>query len=144
MANNYMNATKTHCLNGHPFDNSNTYHHNGKRHCIQCRKDRKAKNWRSWNYRGAPNIPATNCELCGKSTGRKISVDHDHKTNTFRGWLCKGCNAKVGWAESIGIPQLWDYIYRNRGVQIDKELNTLVDEESRMLTAQNFLDALIV
>lgn len=33
-----INAKKTHCLRGHPFDDINTYYHNGDRHCRTCRK----------------------------------------------------------------------------------------------------------
>ena len=29
-------AYKTHCVNGHPFDEANTYRHNGKRSCRRC------------------------------------------------------------------------------------------------------------
>ncbi len=32
-----VNARKTHCLRGHPFDETNTYHHGGQRHCRSCR-----------------------------------------------------------------------------------------------------------
>ena len=33
------NARKTHCKNGHLFNKENTYHHNGKRECIPCRRE---------------------------------------------------------------------------------------------------------
>lgn len=37
------------------------------------------------------------CEACGKvQVGRHLSVDHDHTTDKFRGWLCNGCNAALG------------------------------------------------
>lgn len=31
-----VNARKTHCSNGHPFDKSNTYTQGGRRHCRAC------------------------------------------------------------------------------------------------------------
>lgn len=31
-----QNARKTHCMNGHPFDEQNTYIHGGTRHCKTC------------------------------------------------------------------------------------------------------------
>jgi Recombination endonuclease VII len=35
------------------------------------------------------------CEVC-KSTGR-VYMDHCHKRNLFRGWLCHTCNAALGY-----------------------------------------------
>lgn len=44
------------------------------------------------------------CDICGKpddrKDGRRISVDHDHKTGKVRGLLCNGCNARLGWYEN--------------------------------------------
>ena len=43
------------------------------------------------------------CECCGKKIGddinykqEKLCLDHEPKTNTFRGWLCKKCNTGIG------------------------------------------------
>ena len=33
-----QNARKTHCKHGHPFTGENTYLHDGKRHCVSCRR----------------------------------------------------------------------------------------------------------
>jgi HNH endonuclease len=33
-----LNARKTHCKNGHPFTDSNTYFYNGTRSCIICKR----------------------------------------------------------------------------------------------------------
>jgi len=42
----------------------------------------------------------TPCACCGKPlthSGRDMAqFDHDHKTDTFRGWLCKHCNVGIG------------------------------------------------
>ena len=50
------------------------------------------------------------CEICGKSIeesknpnskniAKRLCIDHDHKTNCFRGVLCQSCNRQLGWYE---------------------------------------------
>ena len=38
------------------------------------------------------------CAICRKpcKTGRKLAVDHDHKTGNIRGLLCQSCNVMLG------------------------------------------------
>ena len=43
------------------------------------------------------------CDCCGKEQGghsnhkkNKLCLDHDPKTNKFRGWLCNQCNTGIG------------------------------------------------
>ena len=38
------------------------------------------------------------CALCRKpnAAGKKLAVDHDHKTGIIRGLLCNGCNTALG------------------------------------------------
>jgi hypothetical protein len=38
------------------------------------------------------------CELCGCK--QNLVFDHNHKTETFRGWLCDPCNRSLGTIES--------------------------------------------
>lgn len=35
------------------------------------------------------------CKIC-KSNTKKWVLDHCHKTNTFRGYICKDCNSGMG------------------------------------------------
>jgi hypothetical protein len=39
------------------------------------------------------------CGICGiheENTTKKLAVDHDHKTNQVRGFLCSNCNRGIG------------------------------------------------
>ncbi len=38
------------------------------------------------------------CAICGKTNrdGRKLFIDHDHKTGSVRGLLCNKCNVSLG------------------------------------------------
>lgn len=38
------------------------------------------------------------CRICQHAcpTGRRLAVDHDHKTGKVRGLLCQGCNTGIG------------------------------------------------
>ena len=42
------------------------------------------------NFREQPS----ECEICGKD--KRLVVDHDHKLNIFRGWICSSCNTGLG------------------------------------------------
>ena len=35
------------------------------------------------------------CECCGKKP-EKWTLDHCHKTDTIRGWICEKCNLGIG------------------------------------------------
>lgn len=60
-------------------------------------------NWKGGNdtrylKKIAPRPRPEKCEVCG-NYGKKrngIVLDHNHKTNKFRGWLCSNCNTALG------------------------------------------------
>jgi hypothetical protein len=35
------------------------------------------------------------CEICGDDR-RRLAFDHCHKSGSFRGWICTGCNTVLG------------------------------------------------
>jgi hypothetical protein len=37
------------------------------------------------------------CQICGKppAPGRRLDIDHDHRTLEIRGLLCRGCNMRL-------------------------------------------------
>jgi uncharacterized ferredoxin-like protein len=59
------------------------------KHCIK-----KQTNIRKVLFKNAPEKPK-NCECCKKETNDLV-LDHDHKTNKFRGWICNACNVGIG------------------------------------------------
>ena len=57
------------------------------------------------------------CECCGeKPKNNKFMLDHCHKTNEFRGWVCRSCNAGIGnLGDTIeGLENAIRYLKRNK------------------------------
>lgn len=76
--------------------------------CAAKDRARGIKGDRHWNWKGgnnsryikkiAPRPRPEICEVCGKKgKGRNgITLDHNHTTGKFRGWLCSNCNTALG------------------------------------------------
>lgn len=50
----------------------------------------------------APRPCPSNCEACGipvSELKKGLFLDHCHKSNLFRGWLCTRCNVALGMAK---------------------------------------------
>lgn len=60
--------------------------------CVEC--VRKQSALRKRLRKTAPDKPVT-CECCGQPP-KKWCLDHDHKQEIFRGWLCDNCNTAIG------------------------------------------------
>ena len=63
----------------------------------------KNGNWRGGNdtrylRKTAPRPRPELCEVCGMKGKKRngITLDHNHKTGKFRGWLCSNCNTALG------------------------------------------------
>ena len=60
------------------------------------------KKWGKGSNKIRDNKPpiGTPCDCCGRpmthSGKDAMHFDHDHKTEEFRGWLCKQCNVGIG------------------------------------------------
>lgn len=56
------------------------------------------------------------CELCGGWAATRMHLDHDHKTDTFRGWLCGPCNLGLGhfYDDPARLRQAIAYLERNK------------------------------
>ena len=58
------------------------------------------------------------CAICTKrslnSTGKRLAVDHNHRTNQVRGLLCSRCNAYLAWYEEFAA-QINDYLLLTEG-----------------------------
>ena len=72
----------------------------------------KTRNLRIFEIRAGRKKP-DKCELCGKK--RELVFDHDHRTEEFRGWICRKCNTALGMVEDdINILALMiEYIKNN-------------------------------
>ena len=48
-------------------------------------------------YESMLNLQNNVCAICfGTSNGKRLAVDHDHKTGKIRGLLCDRCNTTLG------------------------------------------------
>lgn len=54
----------------------------------------------------------TMCQICGVDCGNAICLDHCHVTGVFRGFICNGCNAIIGYArENVDrLGKIIDYL----------------------------------
>lgn len=98
-----------------PFDSDGYRRHRPE--CLSCTKKAgsgKTAAAATAKRLGMPIKPpaGTPCELCGKTDN--IVFDHDHETDTFRGWLCNPCNRSIGVLgdDVAGLIKVLNYVNR--------------------------------
>lgn len=77
--------------------------------CKECSRLNKRKNGRKADLKKRYNLSTEEyeyisfkqghvCAICNEQSqnGKKLCVDHDHKTNAIRGLLCNNCNTSLG------------------------------------------------
>ncbi len=48
-------------------------------------------------YNEIKQLQKDRCAICKEIPTKRLRVDHDHKTNSFRGLLCDNCNRALGY-----------------------------------------------
>ena len=85
-----------------------------KEHPDACRANVRSSRRRKY---GAPiasgEVKFGLCAICGLEA--KLSLDHDHVTNKFRGWLCPACNTMLGFAKDNSQTLIKAAAYVNGG-----------------------------
>jgi hypothetical protein len=113
--------------NGAPCKFGHTLRYEGTGDCVRCHTDAGRRHrlkypGRHREYvRRRRNFPAPTrpepllCELCDLPSNKALCLDHDHKTNKFRGWLCAPCNLGIGKLgdDVSGLERALDYLRRN-------------------------------
>ena len=67
--------------------------------CKDCSREyTRNRRWKNVSYEELLGEQAGACAICGlaETTGRRLAIDHDHKTGRIRGLLCSNCNRGIG------------------------------------------------
>ena len=70
--------------------------------CVKCRKNLSDRVSELKKKHSKPDPKTFQCPICErKEFGWKMgaTLDHDHKTGNFRGWICNKCNSALGFFE---------------------------------------------
>ena len=111
------------------FPKHSLYKDNLDTRCRDCVKS-QAK-IRKELHKTAPPKPDV-CECCGNKP-LKWCLDHDHKTNKFRGWICDRCNTGLGkLGDNIeGLEKAKEYLLKAEKNNLDS------NEQSDKLLVRN-------
>jgi len=70
--------------------------------CVKCRKNLGDRVKELKKKHPKPDPKTFQCPICerkGFSWKMGATLDHDHKTGNFRGWICNKCNSALGFFE---------------------------------------------
>lgn len=144
-----VNAAKTHCPRGHEYTAENTLAVKGGRWCRTCRNQqsrdrmRIVLNRRGPEYSRAKNLARYGltiasyealvkeqnglCMICRKvptmGRGKRLYVDHCHKTGRVRGLLCNRCNSAIGLFDEDPARMRWASNYILEAELVSEKLN---------------------
>lgn len=98
--------------NSGSFPRHTHYKDNLDSRCKKCIK--KQTKIRDKLRKKAPPKPDI-CECC-KKIPNKWALDHNHRDNSFRGWLCDRCNTGIGnLGDTLqGVINAVNYLIKNR------------------------------
>lgn len=93
-------APKTHCVNGHEFNEENTYLYNGYRHCRVCQKERMRLRRPQGMGQGGYNKAKTHCPQ-----GHEYTKENTYTNPQGRRWCrtCAKANAQIQNVKRYGI-----------------------------------------
>ena len=80
--------------------------------CRTCSKD-NAEVLKHLKQKHGPAPPSgTPCQCCGRID--RLFADHDRRTKTLKGWVCRNCNAGIGMqGDSLeGVEKVVAYLQR--------------------------------
>lgn len=66
------------------------------------------------------------CGCCGRQRETRLVLDHNHKTNENRGFICDSCNFVIGYIECHPVQVKKCYAYLKRHAQVIQQ-DTLWD-----------------
>jgi hypothetical protein len=102
---------KQFCKHGH---DTLVHGRNNQGACRECMRGYNRKDSRRRRGIVAPTADARigPCEICARPA--KLYLDHDHATGQVRGWLCNGCNLKLGQLEPGWLAKARLYLEKSR------------------------------
>ena len=103
---------------------------------VEKNRQRSAEYYKILRRKMYDNLPDDKgyCEICGED--KRLVIDHDHETGTFRGWLCRQCNSGIGMMNDDPSIIEKALIYINLSLQGDMLMPKLVKRHGMLRLAK--------